>query len=275
MPELPETETIARDVNQLVAGRRIEHATVRREDVLRLVSPNEFSSRLVGQTIQAAWRRAKIVVLDLSGGERVLVQPRFTGVLSVRSAGATSAPGAYDCTELALDDGRSVVYSDVRRLGTFTVATPAQFRDIDSALGVEPLDPEFTADRLSGILRGSVKMVKSLLMDQTRIAGCGNIYANEALWRAGVDPSRRALTLTHDDAGRLRDALVAVLRESIAARGTTFRDYRDASGGRGSFSAFLAAYGREGKPCQRCGSNLVGTHAIDGRVTVFCFRCQE
>jgi formamidopyrimidine-DNA glycosylase len=175
---------------------------------------------------------------------------------------------------LGLDDGSALVYSDVRRLGTFAVATPEQFGDINSALGVEPLDPEFTADRLSGILRGSGKVVKSLLMEQGRIAGCGNIYASEALWRAGIDPSRRARSLSEGEALALREGLVAVLSESISVRGTTFRDYRDATGGRGGFAERLAVYGRGGKPCLRCRRRLAETHAIDGRSTVFCYGCQ-
>ena len=111
-------------------------------------------------------------------------------------------------------------------------------------------------------------------MDQRRIAGIGNIYANEALWRAGVDPSRRAAGLAAKTVAQLRDAVVSLLREAVAARGTTFRDYRDPRGDRGAFGALLAVYGRAGLPCRRCGTRLASTHAIDGRATVFCFRCQ-
>lgn len=274
MPELPETETIARDLDRLVSGSRIKHVSVQRPDVIRLLSASQLADQLTGLSILGSWRRAKNVVMDLSDGMRVLVQPRFTGVLSVLALPAVCAPIPYECVRLGLDDGRALVYSDVRRLGTFTAASPAQFDDINSTLGVEPLDPEFTADRLSGILRGSGKTVKSLLMDQGRIAGCGNIYASEALWRAGIDPSKRAASLGGGEALALRDSLVAVLSESIAARGTTFRDYRDASGGRGGFAERLAVYGRGGKPCLRCGRRLVASHAIDGRSTVFCYGCQ-
>jgi formamidopyrimidine-DNA glycosylase len=112
-------------------------------------------------------------------------------------------------------------------------------------------------------------------MDQRAIAGVGNIYANEALWRARIDPSRASRDITPDEAAALHEALVAVLRESIAARGTSFRDYRDAKGARGGFVEQLAVYGRAGEPCPRCGARLIGTHAIDGRMTVLCARCQE
>ncbi len=274
MPELPETETIARDLDRMISGRVINHVTVLRPNVVRLLPVAALPTRLIGQVIVRAWRRAKNVVLDLTDGHRILVQPRFTGVLSVLDAQPAPEALSHECVRLGLDDGRALVYSDVRRLGTFAVANPQQFDDINSTLGVEPLDQEFTSARLSGILRGSGKAVKSVLMDQARIAGCGNIYASEALWRAGIDPSRRASALSEDEALLLRDSLVAVLSESIAKRGTTFRDYRDASGGRGGFSELLSVYGRAGKPCLRCGRRLVTTHAIDGRSTVFCYWCQ-
>lgn len=112
-------------------------------------------------------------------------------------------------------------------------------------------------------------------MDQRRLAGVGNIYANEALWRARIDPSREARTLSVEEAASLRDELVAVLREAIEARGTSFRDYRDSSGERGGFAELLAVYGRAGEQCPRCGARLIGTHAVDGRMTVFCARCQR
>jgi formamidopyrimidine-DNA glycosylase len=117
--------------------------------------------------------------------------------------------------------------------------------------------------------------VKKVLMDQRLIAGIGNIYANEALWRSRIDPSRVSRSITADEARALRDAIVGVLTESIAKRGTSFRDYRDARGERGGFVEHLAVYGRAGMPCPRCGSRLVGTHAIDGRMTVLCAHCQD
>jgi len=153
--------------------------------------------------------------------------------------------------------------------------TPKRFEAYTGALGVEPLDSAFTPAHLSVLLARSRQAVKKLLMDQRQIAGIGNIYANEALWRAGIDPSREARRVSVTEAGKLREAIVGVLNEAIAARGTSFRDYRDAKGERGSFAAALAAYGRAGRACPRCGARLVGTHAIDGRATVFCAYCQR
>jgi formamidopyrimidine-DNA glycosylase len=151
----------------------------------------------------------------------------------------------------------------------------ARFERYSSALGIEPLDPAFTAEHLSVLLRGSRQAVKKVLMDQREVVGIGNIYANEALWRAGIDPSRAANRLIPEEAARLHSGIVDVLTESIAARGTSFRDYRDASGERGGFVERLAVYGRAGEPCPRCAARLVGTHAIDGRMTVLCARCQS
>jgi formamidopyrimidine-DNA glycosylase len=150
-----------------------------------------------------------------------------------------------------------------------------RFADYSGALGPEPLDPALDDPAFSACVRESRQAIKVWLMDQRRLAGVGNIYANEALWRAGIDPSREASSLTPGECAALRRELQDVLTASIAARGTSFRDYRDARGKRGAFFEQLSAYGRAGEPCRRCNRRLVGTHAVDGRSTVFCARCQR
>jgi formamidopyrimidine-DNA glycosylase len=275
MPELPETETIARDLNRAVSGARITEIEVTKADVLREVSPRELDRRAVGTIIERSWRRAKLVVLDLSSGDRLVVQPRFTGALLIDDGNLPERERAYSTIEFRLNDGRSIHYRDIRRLGTVTLMRPDRFAGYSSALGIEPLDPAFTAEHLSVLLRGSRQAVKKLLMDQRAIVGIGNIYANEALFRAGIDPSRAAQRVTAQEAAAMHSAIVNVLRESIAARGTSFRDYRDASGERGRFVEQLAVYGHAGDPCPHCGARLIGTHAIDGRMTVLCARCQS
>ena len=274
MPELPETETIARDLNEAVAGRRIESAKISKPDVLREVSARTFAKRLAGATIVRSWRRAKLIVTDLSTGDRLVVQPRFTGAMIVEHPDLDPGQLAYSTLRLSLDDGRALHYCDVRRLGTVALMNPARFEEYSSALGKEPLDQTFTPSQLSGVLRVTNQPVKKVLMDQRRVAGIGNIYANEALWRAQIDPSRAANSISDDEAHVLHHEIVSVLTESIALRGTSFRDYRDAKGERGQFAEKLQAYGREGLPCFRCGRRLIGTHAIDGRATVFCATCQ-
>ena len=275
MPELPETETIARDLHRAIAGATIAGVTVTRADVLRETTARKLARRMAGATVTRCWRRAKLVILDLSTGDSLVVQPRFTGALLIDDGSLPPHELAYSTLALTLSDGRSLHYRDIRRLGTVTLMSPARLAEYTEALGMEPLDPAFTDEHLSGVLRGSGQPVKKVLMDQRRLAGVGNIYANEALWRAGIDPSRRAESLGTREVTALHAGIVSVLQESIAARGTSFRDYRDASGGRGAFAEQLAVYGREGSPCPRCGARLVGTHAVDGRTTVFCAWCQR
>jgi formamidopyrimidine-DNA glycosylase len=275
VPELPETETIARDLDRAITGRRITEVQVTRPDVLREGSAEDLDTRTTDRSFVRAWRRAKLVVLDLDSGDRIVVQPRFTGALLLSRGPLPEHEAPYSTVRFALDDGRDLHYRDIRRLGTLALMSPERFAQYSFALGIEPLDPTFTASHLSGILRGSRQAVKKVLMDQRVLVGVGNIYANEACWRAGIDPSRAARSITGDEALALHAGIVGVLTDSIAARGTSFRDYRDASGGRGDFERSLAVYGRGGEPCLRCGARLIETHAIDGRSTVLCARCQK
>ena len=275
MPELPETETIARDLDGAIRGRKIKKVSVRKADVLREVSACSMSKRLVDATILRSWRRAKLVVIDLDTQDRIVVQPRFTGALLIDDGTFTGTELDYSTLRLDLDDGRALHYADVRRLGTVALMDADRFEEYSGKLGIEPLDRAFTSEHLSSVLRATNRPVKKVLMEQRKIAGIGNIYANEALWRARIDPSRHGASVTLDEARLLRDSIVAVLGEAIEARGTSFRDYRDARGKRGTFVEKLQAYGRAGLPCRRCGSKLVGTHAIDGRATTLCVKCQH
>jgi formamidopyrimidine-DNA glycosylase len=275
VPELPETETIARDLDGAIRGRKIKKVSVRKADVLREVSARSMAKRLHDATILRSWRRAKLVVIDLDSGDRIVVQPRFTGALLIDDGTFTGSELDYSTLRLDLDDGRALHYADVRRLGTVALMDADRFEEYSGKLGIEPLDHAFTAEHLSAVLRATSQAIKKVLMEQRKIAGIGNIYANEALWRACIDPSRRAASVTLAEAKLLRDSIVAVLGEAIEARGTSFRDYRDARGKRGMFVDKLEAYGRGGLPCRRCGSKLVATHAIDGRATTMCVRCQH
>jgi formamidopyrimidine-DNA glycosylase len=275
VPELPETETIARDLDGAIRGRRITKVAVRKADVLREVSARSIAKRLRDATILRSWRRAKLVVIDLDTGDRIVVQPRFTGALLIDDGTFTGSELDYSTLRLDLDDGRALHYADVRRLGTVALMNADRFEEYSGKLGIEPLDGAFTAAHLSSVLRATSQPVKKVLMEQRKIAGIGNIYANEALWRARIDPSRPGAAITLEETTLLRDSIVAVLGEAIEARGTSFRDYRDARGKRGTFVEKLQAYGRGGLPCRRCGSKLVMTHAIDGRATTMCVKCQH
>ena len=273
MPELPETETLARDLDASLVGRVIAGVEVPHADVLRAIGARAISRRLRGGAVRRVWRRAKAVVIDLGDDLRLVVVPKFTGGLLIRAPGAPD--DRYDAVRFRLADGATLAYRDVRRLGTVAVLDAKAFEAFDRRLGKEPLDPTFTSGELSASLRTSNQPVKKILMDQRRIAGVGNIYANEALWAAGIDPSRPGRAVSEAEAATLRDVLVGILNRAIEARGTTFRDFRDANGNRGGYVSQLAAYGRGGEPCSRCGTRLTMTHAIDGRATVFCHRCQS
>ncbi|HEU4995154.1 MAG TPA: bifunctional DNA-formamidopyrimidine glycosylase/DNA-(apurinic or apyrimidinic site) lyase [Gemmatimonadaceae bacterium] len=275
MPELPEVETIARDLQRKVAGSRIAAVEVSKADVLRVVGARALKRRTTGATITRCWRRAKLVILDLSTEDRLVVSLRFTGALLVDDGSLSDEDRRYSTVRWRLADGRTLHYREVRRLGTVSLMTPRQFERYVGALGVEPLEPAFTPDHFFSLLRASRQAIKKRIMDQRAVVGIGNIYANEALWRAQVDPSRDARSLSRAESDRLHASIIAVLQDALGARGTSFRDYRDSAGERGGFGTRLAVYGREGLPCPRCGHKLVGTHAIDGRSTVLCVHCQS
>ena len=274
MPELPEVETIVRDIRPPLLGRRFDRVRLSHDDVLRGVTRRQLVSRLTGRTVVEVFRRAKHAVIGV-GERRLVVQPGMTGSLIVYHQPPTPAEARYAVLRAQLDDGRELVYEDVRRLGTLLLLDRATWARYDEAIGPEPLDPGFTSAGLGEALGRSRQAVKKVIMDQRHLAGVGNIYANEALFAAGIDPSKPALRLTPDDHRRLHTEIRRILAAAIASSGTTFRDYRTGTGEPGHFQLELFVYGREGERCRRCGTRLTGTHAIDARITVFCHRCQS
>jgi formamidopyrimidine-DNA glycosylase len=282
MPELPETETIARELDARVAGARLLGAQVARPSVLREVDADGLDRAVAGARIERVWRRAKLVVLDLSTGDRLVVQPRFTGALLLEAPGVAFPEGERRFVRATFPLGgdapgapRRLHYRDIRTLGTVALMGPARFAEYTAALGPEPLDAGFTGERLRARLAGSRQAIKKVLMDQRRLAGVGNIYANEALLLARIAPTRPANSLSAAEGDRLRDALADRLARSVAMGGTTFENFVTPTGGRGGFVRELRAYGKAGAPCPFCAAPLEGTHAVDGRSTVFCPRCQR
>jgi formamidopyrimidine-DNA glycosylase len=274
MPELPEVETIVRDIRPALLGRRLDRVALSHDDVLRGVTRRRLVRGLAGATVSEVFRRAKHAVLDL-GERRLVVQPGMTGSLVVHQRPLGRDERAYAVLRATLDDGRELVYRDVRRLGTLLLLDARGWARYDAAIGPEPLEPGFTPERLGAALGRSRQAVKKVIMDQKHLAGVGNIYANEALFAAGIDPSKAAVKLTPDDHRRLHVEIRRILLAAIASDGTTVRDYRSGTGEEGSYQLELLVYGREGEPCRRCGTRLAGTHAIDARTTVFCHRCQS
>lgn len=270
MPELPEVETIVRDIRPGLAGQRIIAVQVIKPDILRRTTRAAFIRGLTGHRVAAVTRRAKNIVLEMDDDARVVIQPGMTGAMQV---GGKDDP--YDVIRWKLDSGKVARYTDVRRLGRIYFLSPNGWAEHDEAIGPEPLDRGFTPAVLLERLRGRKTAVKKAIMDQRRLAGVGNIYASEALWMAGIDPSRPARSVTAEEAELLHHAIVDVLRRSIRGRGTTVRDYRTGTGEPGNFAGRLAVYERAGEPCLRCGAAIAGTHAIDARSTYFCYRCQR
>jgi formamidopyrimidine-DNA glycosylase len=275
VPELPEVETIARDLESTVRGATVCAVHVFRADVLRGSAAKGFTNRIEGARFDRFWRRAKYVVADLSTGDRLVVSPRFTGALLVEPGPFRRNGDDYTCIRFPLADGRALRFRDVRRLGTVELMAPRRFGAFTAAIGPEPLDVSFTAERFTEIVRASTRAIKTILMDQRRIAGIGNIYANEALWRARIRPTRRGSSLTRAQAALLHSEAIEVLRAAVEQRGTSFRDYQDPFGGRGGFLGLVKVYGREGEPCARCGTTLRSSHALEGRITVWCTTCQK
>ncbi|MEO8199028.1 MAG: bifunctional DNA-formamidopyrimidine glycosylase/DNA-(apurinic or apyrimidinic site) lyase [Gemmatimonadota bacterium] len=273
MPELPEVETIVRDLRPELLGRKFVRATLTHDDVLRGVSRNRLTRDLAGKRVQEVFRRAKHAVIHL-GADRLVIQPGMTGALLIHDTRPTGAAARYNVLTIRMDDGRYLVYRDVRRLGTILLLNDLQWKRYDAGIGPEPLDEHFTADEFRARLSKSRQAIKKVLMDQKYLAGVGNIYANEALFAAGIDPSKPASRVTKEAYASLYAEVRRILQAAIDSQGTTFRDYRTGTGQPGNFQLELKVYGREHLPCRQCGKSLVGTHDIDARITVFCYRCQ-
>lgn len=274
MPELPEVETMVRDLAPRLEGCRIARVQLRKSDVLRAVTKARLIKVLTGNTIEQVSRRAKHAVFRLLSGHRMIVQPRMTGSFLVHEQPLTRAELKYAVLLCSLSDGRTFVYRDVRRLGTIWLLDEDGWIAYTGRIGPEPLEETFTAFTFAERLKGTRTAVKKAIMDQRRLAGVGNIYANEALFDARLDPSKPTHRVSLEEFGRLHAAIVDVLQRALASSGTTLRDYRTGTGERGRFQFELRVYGRGGEKCVNCGRKLVMTHEIDLRQTVFCRTCQ-
>jgi formamidopyrimidine-DNA glycosylase len=275
VPELPEVETIVRELAPRLEGHRIVRARLVKSDVLRRVSKPRLLRALRGNAFEEVTRRAKHAVFRLASGHRLIVQPRMTGSLVVHERPLTAEEKKYAVLLCTLDDGRLFVYRDVRRLGTVWLLDERGWAAYTGRIGPEPLEETFTPFIFAQRLMGTRAAIKKAIMDQRRLAGVGNIYANEALFDARLDPSKPAHKLSLEEFARLHAAIVDVLQRALASSGTTLRDYRTGTGERGQFQFELRVYGRGGEPCVNCGTRLVTTHAIDLRATTLCPRCQR
>jgi formamidopyrimidine-DNA glycosylase len=270
VPELPEVETIARGLAPELDGRAIAHVHVR-EPRLRVRLARDFASRLRGRRLGRMGRTGKYLLTPLDDGRVWLVHLGMTGRLTL--AGETRTPILHDHVEMTLDDGRMLVYHDPRRFGRLDVVAPGDVARIVGP-GVDALDPSLTGDWLFARSRARRTSIKALLMDQREIAGLGNIYVNELLFRAGVRPRRRAARLSRDDCERAITAMRAVLDEAIGRGGSSISDYRDGFDRAGSFQDDHAVYDRAGEACRRCAARIRGLVVV-GRSTFYCPVCQR
>ncbi|HTZ71258.1 MAG TPA: bifunctional DNA-formamidopyrimidine glycosylase/DNA-(apurinic or apyrimidinic site) lyase [Acetobacteraceae bacterium] len=278
MPELPEVETVMRGLAARLSGRTIVRADVRRPD-LRWALPAGLAARLRGARVIGFRRRGKYFFMRLAGGDSLLVHLGMSGRMSV-GRDEPLAPVAHEHLVLVTDDGWRVSFVDPRRFGSLDLVRTAEedSHRLLAGMGPEPLEPDFTPAALTAALAGRRTPIKAALLDQGTVAGLGNIYVCEALFRAGISPLRLAASVAGARAGRLVAAIQATLREAIAAGGSSLRDYRQPSGELGYFQHAWKVYGREGEYCERCPQDdCAGIKRIvqAGRSTFYCPRKQR
>jgi formamidopyrimidine-DNA glycosylase len=275
VPELPEVETVARRLQTRLPGAVISHVEVLWDRTISHPLPAErFSAEAVGGVVTRVGRRAKSVVLHLDDGRVMTVALRMTGALIVAARGAAPDPHARVVFELA--DGRQLRFRDARkfgRIGLYPGRGRRRIADVFARHGPEPLAGSFSAARLADRLRRRSARLKTLLLDQSFIAGVGNIYADEALWRARLHPLRRADTLSDAEVRRLHRAIRGALREGLAGGGASYRDYVDPDGEPGLAAERMRVYRRTGERCPRCGHQIERI-VVGQRATHFCPHCQ-
>jgi formamidopyrimidine-DNA glycosylase len=271
LPELPEVETIRRQLAPHLEGRTILDVEILDWRWTRPERPQDVEPGLRGEVVQDVGRSGKYLVFGLSEDRHLLVHLRMTGTLLIDPP----AEPPHTRARFELSGGRRLVYVDPRRFGTahLLYGTEARDRYLAARLGVEPMTPEFTVDYLRGIARGRRAPVKAFVLDQRRIAGVGNIYADEALFRAQLHPLRATGTLSWGQLARLREGIEDSLRAGIEAKGASIDDFRHVDGARGAFQDRFLVHLREGEPCPRCGTSIRKI-VVGGRGTYVCERCQ-
>jgi formamidopyrimidine-DNA glycosylase len=273
VPELPEVETVRASLEPALLGRRFERVEITDPRLTRPLDPDEVAAELNGEVVQALERRGKYLVVRFRSGRVLLIHLRMTGSLGHHCNG-TLQDDPHRRAVVRLDDGSDVTYRDVRRFGTWLLLEPGEETPyLTERLGEEPLDAGFTTKILAARFQGRRAPVKAAILDQRAAPGMGNIYADEALWRARIHPLTPAGQLARTDIRRLQRGIRDALRAGISRQGTTLRDYRTPTGARGSMQDELRVYGREDEPCLRCGTPITRTR-VAGRGTFYCPICQ-
>ncbi|MBA2536552.1 MAG: bifunctional DNA-formamidopyrimidine glycosylase/DNA-(apurinic or apyrimidinic site) lyase [Actinobacteria bacterium] len=271
MPELPEVETIRSRLAPGLVGRSFERVEITDGRLTRPESPEVVAAELAGERVADVRRRGKYLIVAFESGRHLLIHLRMTGSLEHPISGDTDP---YRRATVTLDDGSEVAYRDVRRFGTWLLLEPGELDEyLDAKIGGEPLEAAFTTATLTRALEGRRAPIKAAILDQKAVAGVGNIYADEALWRARIHPLRPAGDLDRNEVAELRKAIRKALELGIARQGATLRDFRDSGGRRGRMQLEFKVYGRANEPCERCGTPIAKIHAA-GRGTWFCPTCQ-
>jgi formamidopyrimidine-DNA glycosylase len=274
MPELPEVETIRQQLEPHLVGRRFDRVEILDRRLVRPFEPVAVAAELEDEEVSALERRGKYLIVRFESGRALLIHLRMTGSLR-HAAKGTLADDPHRRAVVNLDDGSDVAYRDVRRFGTWQLLEPGELEPyLEQRLGVEPLERTFTARRLAERLEGRRAPTKAALLDQRTVAGLGNIYVDEALWRAQVHPLRPAGTLGAEELTRLTRSIRDALRAGVKRQGASLRDYSTPDGGRGRMQDRFRVYGREGRPCQRCGTPIDKIRTA-GRGTWYCPNCQR
>ncbi len=271
MPELPEVEYVARQLRDEIIGRRITGVEVLWPPAISGMDPAEFAARVTGRAIVGVDRRAKYLALDLDDAQALTIHRRMSGNIIFTGPGERDP---YARVIFTLDDDRRLVFSDPRKFGRIVLTSRDQLPALFSALGPEPLAADFTPAVLARQLAGRNRALKTLLLDQSVVAGLGNIYADEALFRAGLHPLRPGGSLTPAEVAALHAAIQETLRLGIEHGGTTFGRHRDAFNEAGRNLDYLNVYRRTGEACPRCGTPIART-VVAQRGTHFCPRCQR
>ena len=273
MPELPEVETVRRGLEPALVGRRFDHVDIYDPRLVRPYDPAEVAAELSGERVASVGRRGKYLIVGFETGRVLLIHLRMTGSLRHARRGSLQ-DDPHRRAVVSLDNRSDIAYRDVRRFGTWLLLEPGELEPyLDERVGPEPLDTSFTAARLGERLANRRAPLKSVLLDQRTVAGLGNIYVDEALWRARLHPLRPANGLDPDELRRLHRAIRATLEKGIERQGSTLRDYAAPDGTSGSMQDEFRVYGREGEPCERCGTPIARIR-LGGRGTWFCPECQ-
>jgi formamidopyrimidine-DNA glycosylase len=274
VPELPEVESVRRRLAPVLEGRVFEHVRIADPRLTRPFDPLDVARELDGERVALVDRRGKYLIVRFESGRALLVHLRMTGSF-LHSADGTLPEDAYRRAVVTLDDGSDVAYRDVRRFGTWLLLEPDEVDAyVDARVGREPLANAYRAKHLAERLAGRRASVKAAILDQRTVAGVGNIYADEALWRARIHPLTPAAVLDDDEVKALYRAVREALRAGIRRQGSTLRDYRLPDGAEGGAQHEFKVYGRGGEPCDRCGTPIDKIR-VAGRGTWYCPSCQR